>query len=1016
MEDLLFWKSWTRQFKIIFSFFLLLLAGVVTIVLTHYMKGLDALIEWNAVVESVNQKQSIETFAQNLQQLTIQAENYLAKKHFLASTIKVNTLAAFIHFVFLGISTALAITAISNVRHIAWFLGLFTVFTVWLLSLKTPLLQVFGQANNYPLLVLLVVYGGMAFYFYAFAKKTHSLYRLLAFGLITAVFWVTIATQSTLDYPVITLVNNSALFHSGAAIFLLVLVGYDILHFFLTLITLSKGGSKASNLLNFVIVSTLYIGILVQLYLHITGEISWLLFDINPLYLVLVAVILGFWGYRQRVNEMYGESFKYTQTGAYLYFAIAIMGLSSVGYAYGTGNSSFEVMYHDLTVYVFLAMGCSFLFYTFVNFHWAFLKNLPVHKVLYQPKHIPYHFVIIIALFIVGVMLGKDYLTQIKYGKAAWQNYQGDVHHVNGDHILASSFYKRALRHDKGNHKAAYTLASIALKNNDYEEAIKQLEACADYQPSPYVLVNLAEAYRHYNSKYYDLFTLKEALKRFPENGQLLHNLATTFDRMNIIDSAHHYYEKAAEHLRTPEVARANALAMYTKHDITKVADSLINLKDFKNNVDYQTNRVAYANRAGIRLDEPLNTKITGDSLADGQMLSYLHNFALNQIHTSDTTSRHKFEELARHPGNQGYAFNIHYPLIYEYFYEQQYLKAKNTADEIISFLPEGKRVYYNHLTGMMMYRIGAGSLAAKYFDRSNKVQVGYRTNTSGASLATILCRERQYDWAEELFSELQHLDSLHADYSREMLSILQTPSVTEAFDFEDSKKTRFLLFSPLRLKDPEQSINLLQSIENNGLRGWACVKLLDEIITNGDLALAQEIWDIIPREDVSKYIMDEYNYQLMRLKILEEEYDKVLGTIDELDFSLEREILIPHLKAVSYEGMGDMDKAKMFYEKALKKHPFHEETIIRASEFYYQESEDQEKAYNLIVNAVENDPLSIRLKKAYVLIAGDLHYEQFGKSALSDLQQLLPDEEYNVLKKQFEDRIKKNQEKFSEW
>lgn len=1016
MEDLLFWKSWTRQVKVVFVFFLFLLAGVITVAFIHYTKGLDALIEWNAVVDSINQKQSIETFAQNLQQLTIQAENYLSRKHFLASTIKINTLAALIHFIFLGISTALAITAISNVRHIAWFLGLFTVFTGWLISLKPALLQIFDLTNNYPLLVLLVVYGGTAFYFHAFAQKVQPFIRLLAFGVITTIFWVVIATQSTLDYPVITLVNNSALFHSGAALFLLLLVGYDILHFFLTLITLTKGGSKSANLLNFVIVSVIYMGVLIQLYLHVTGEIDWLLFDINPLYLLITAVILGIWGYQRRVSEMYGKNFEYQKTGIYLYFAITIMGLSSVGYAYGTGNSSFQAMYHDVTIYAFLALGCSFLVYVFVNFLWAFLKNLAVYKILYKPQHLPYHFVIVIALFIIGLMLGRDYLTQVKYGKAAWNNYQGDIHRVNGDNILAASFYKKAIKQDKGNHKSAYTLATIALDEGDYEEAISQLEACADYEPSPYVLINLAEAYRHYNSKLYDLFTLKEALKRFPDNGHIMHNLATTFDRMNIIDSAHHYYEKAADQLQSPEVAKANALAMYTKHDITRVADSLIKLNEFKHDPDYQANRVAYANRAGIELDEPINTNIVGDSIADGQMLSYLHNFAMNQIHTSDTTVRHKLEKLARQPENQGYAFNIHYPLIYEYYYEQAYLKAKSTADEMISYLPEGKRVYYNHLTGLMLYRIGASSLAAHYFDNSNKVQVGYRTNTSGASLATILCRERRFDWAEELFSELQHLDTLHADYSREMLSILQTTSIEDAFAFDDTKKARFLLFSPVRLQEPERSMKLLNTIENNGLKGWACVKLLDETITNGDLSTAAEIWEQIPRENVSEYIMDEYNYQLMRLKVYQGEYDKVLGTIDKLDFSPERKILTAYLKAVCHEGKGHQEKAKAYYDKALKDHPFHEETISRASRFYYDQLEDNEKAYDLIVNAVKNDPLSIHLKKAYVLIASDLHYEKFGKSALEDLRELLPKEEHAALTEKFNAKIKRNQEKFKDW
>ena len=70
-----------------------------------------------------------------------------------------------------------------------------------------------------------------------------------------------------------------------------------------------------------------------------------------------------------------------------------------------------------------------------------------------------------------------------------------------------------------------------------------------------------------------------------------------------------------------------------------------------------------------------------------------------------------------------------------------------------------------------------------------------------------------------------------------------------------------------------------------------------------------------------------------------------------------------------------------------------------------------EEEKYNLLVNAVEYNPYSIGLLKAYSLAAVDMGLSDYAEFSLVSLYELLPEEEYNTFVNEFDQYIRSRQD-----
>jgi tetratricopeptide (TPR) repeat protein len=262
----------------------------------------------------------------------------------------------------------------------------------------------------------------------------------------------------------------------------------------------------------------------------------------------------------------------------------------------------------------------AFLFPLFLlsNFQSPIQQNLPVHKITHKAPRVPLN-----LIYIGTCILGLAWVfarngSVWHQTKAAMANQSGDIAWLFQDKKQAEFDYHKAMGHSKLNGQSSFRLANLAIESNDLEAAAYYLSTSQLKHPTYASFVGLANIFQKENQIFQALFTLQKGNQLFPNNLQILTQLAHTYESLNLIDSAQYFYQKAA--LSNPDNSLAQANLLYaTKRDV--------NIKPTED-AAIQANKLAISLKKGTSSsDTPYNTnfKPTGD-LRDW---AYLYNAML---------------------------------------------------------------------------------------------------------------------------------------------------------------------------------------------------------------------------------------------------------------------------------------------------------------------------------------------------------------------------------------------------
>lgn len=203
-----------------------------------------------------------------------------------------------------------------------------------------------------------------------------------------------------------------------------------------------------------------------------------------------------------------------------------------------------------------------FLFPLFVirNFNPLLKQNLPVFKVIDKPQILPTY-----ILYLGILILGTSFVFALNGGAyhqitASKFNADGDLALILNDPFLAEINFKQGLIHSKLNAKSNTSLASIAYRENKTEELAYYLSTSQVKHPSEKIAVALSNIYQQENHLFESLFALQSAYQKMPKSSEITTQLAYTFDKLNQLDSAYYYYQKAFENDPAYLLTRANYL------------------------------------------------------------------------------------------------------------------------------------------------------------------------------------------------------------------------------------------------------------------------------------------------------------------------------------------------------------------------------------------------------------------------------------------------------------------------
>jgi hypothetical protein len=251
-------------------------------------------------------------------------------------------------------------------------------------------------------------------------------------------------------------------------------------------------------------------------------------------------------------------------------------------------------------------MAVLFPLFILSNFQTPITQNLPIYKITHKAPRVPLQLIFIGTLILGIAWVFARNGSAWHQTKAALSNQSGDLAWLFQDKKQAEFDYQNAMSHSKLNGQSSFRLANLAIEAQDWEAASYYLSTSQIKHPTDVSFVGLAKILQQENQLFQSLFTLQKANQLFPENLRILTQMAYTYERLNMIDSAQYFYRKAAYTDNQNEFAHANLLYAAKKN---------IPFPE-TNNPAVQANKLAIALKNGTSPSDtpfPTNFKPSGD-------------------------------------------------------------------------------------------------------------------------------------------------------------------------------------------------------------------------------------------------------------------------------------------------------------------------------------------------------------------------------------------------------------------
>ena len=330
---------------------------------------------------------------------------------------------------------------------------------------------------------------------------------------------------------------------------------------------------------------------------------------------------------------------------------------SSLAYGFFVANDPLLDAFNDFILMIHLGMGLAFFIYVWANFWEPLAAGAAISRILYQPRRVILPVAAGLGLMVTLLLVLRADITIAKQFLAGQYNAIADGHSMQDDGRLAERFYRESLDAYDTQHRANYSLATLAIVQDQTQYAIEYLEQARykDVRPQTYAL--LASLYRDKYEYLNAYFTLRGGVKKFPKSGRLANDLGLIYYKLNSIDSSFYYLRKAQQLLgKQAYVATGNILALAAKKDLYENMQEADFDKEVTNDLAYATNQMALLNLKGLAGPQEVSPALLADTVLGMKEYAYLYNYAINKIKQPgtlhDTTALALIKQFRQNPAN----------------------------------------------------------------------------------------------------------------------------------------------------------------------------------------------------------------------------------------------------------------------------------------------------------------------------------------------------------------------------
>jgi len=986
-ENLFFWNAWNKPFRAFYLSMLSLLGVCLLFLAVSYFMGESFTIGWEkdvdleiAAVES--DKTTIDFFNYSLE-----TNVYITRSWINNGAVKVYPLVAYA-FLLVITATVIVLLTIFTFLDLAYFLIGMTAIVVFIVSLNTELLGIFGWQHRGFTVLLIIGYAGLAYLMQAFRTDLGFFKRIQLFATLTFVFALCIGFFSTAKLPFYQVAQSSLLVSFLAAVLFLFMIGFENIRsfFYITAVAAQHDGKK--SLLHFSIISILFIGNTFLLWTK--GKVFQTdlgLILIHPLFLFLGASITGLYGYKKR-SVLFSDTMPFKPLGAFFYLCLFIITTATLGYGYFTANDPLHNSLEYMIVFSQLCLSLAFLLYVWINFAAPMLKNINVYAYLFEAKFTPLF--IAQGLGIIGVfsLVALSHYFPYKQSVSAHYVQLGDYFAYTEDTVMAKEYYNEAHQWDNLGHRANYAIAQIAEREEQWDIAFHHYDAALRRKATPYAFIGLSGVYQHQKQLFPSFFMLKDGVNSFPQSGELKNNLGLSYHALNIKDSALYMLQEAYKDI--PSDAATNMLYIVLKSGDYSGADSMVQSLGSFDDIPFENNLLALQTALGkSNATDRYNDMAIEDSVLSPQLFTNMYNYSINHMHVKDTLLIKKLNRWIATQANEDFREDLMVAKSMNQYY---------SADEARSALITLHELEIQHPT-LAFYPM----VLAHWYVKKHRFDIAadyyFKALNNGLQKAQplhviALLESQQYDRASPYLA--QWIVSPEQDklaIAKLAASVAAVENTNDALNASDIVKLRFVRWNILKQATTERT-KVAVSIKNEELKAQACLSLIEEFIAQQQYQEALALWNGFQKSEQTTPETLAWGEDLY-LKLLVALQDWNTLKVESKKTGSDK---LAYYTAIDALIQKDSSAAAKNFIKALSADPM-EETLAARAVFFLGER-DFMGYYDLILAQLMAYPESVKLSEAYMILCINNGMDSYAEGELERIEQYLSADRYSFWNK----------------
>ncbi len=1006
MKPAFFWNNWKEPFKTLYLILLFVFLGSIVFYTYTYLSGNGFVISWE-VITSINPVKTLfQDYHLGLYDFPIFVDNYVIQQGFEASELQIHQWPAYVLLIWLGLFLSFILTLITDLPRF-WFVVSVVIFTLLLIGLKLDYLVLFNQYNKMGLAVAFVLYYPTLYIFH-FIKKDVDFLKRLGINLgATFIFAIIIYKFSSVSTPFLHLSNYGIYVPLVLTIIFTFIVGHEIISGLLRVIAGGALKGEKNAIYHFLIISVVYLLNVGLLLLKNTRTYNTNIYLVGAFLILTLASIIGIWGYRSR-EATYQGMFAFFPQGAFLYLLMAITAHLTLAYFFMTGNDFLVEVIEDAIVFSQLAYGVMFLVYFLANFYDLFRQNTSVVKVLYKPMRMPYFTSRLAGLIAILGLFFKFNMTPYNQAVAGFYAGIGDLYLYDEDYLSAREYYNLSTIYSGTSHRANYAMATMEKRNGNTREEIRYLKKAIEKNATEYAFANLSARQRA-NEQYFEaLFTLQDALEEFPESGPLMNNLALVYQDLHNVDSTFYFLNNAAQYPKSKKEAEANIYALLRMEELSIKKDTLQYLLENTTSISAINNLVVLSNELGIVTQDRGSVEFGIPEEAQIDQIVYNYNKILNEPALTDSLMLEEMRVFYDSSNVSWFRDHLYQASALALYRQNDLTNAFERLNLLAYYNPEDA---YNNMLARLSIFWGASGLSVDYFKKS--FQKGHPEVAPELALAYM--KNNELDKAIFLWRQiLASRDSANMNVANQMIDVIEAKSIEDILYADDDTKLSFILYRG-REFDMDQIEALILSLVNEDARALAFVQMLDIYIELGRREKAIETMDKIGELNFTRrYVLDEINLGQCRYAYRFAEKDVMDQLMENVQSSDPR--INSFLRLFEIMSMTDSAQAIQSFLDLSLKNPFFEAGVLEAVQHLNYRDKYLDKSYQILLNAVNLNPFSIELNKAYALQSIRVGLNNYALDTRDELRQMMNSIAFEAFENEFDQTMSKYELKSSDW